>query len=423
MKKKLFIMIPLILLLSACGKQEVKINNTSTEKQAVSQEDKESFDNVFDMFTSQVGDIREEYNDKEVVSEEEIIDKSISDIDVRSYTNEDLGVVVNYLDVENGEAILVESSGEFLLIDTGNVQTSQELLDYVKGKTSTLKYLVITHPQTDRLGGVIDILDNLEVSEVILPNIKVNSDSIFMNMIDKLNEKEIKVTEAKAGDNYLLGTSDFDIIAPNGSDYNDLDNYSVCIKLNYGDNSFLFMGDAKSISETEILDNKIDVNADVLKVAHYGSRYSTSAAFLDKVSPQIAVINPANNPKNYPDKDTLSKLDKRGIMTYRTDTNGVISIGSDGTNLYAITEIAYAAAPVVNETETEKPKVQTNITVYPEDADTFIVYAGRDKIYHLEDCDYRTNISNEMTLSVAHNMGYKPCDKCHPPEIKENTEE
>ncbi len=423
MKKKLFIMIPLILLLSACGKQEVKVNDTSSEKQAVSQEDKESFDNVFDMFTSQVGDIREEYNDNEVVSEEEIIDKSISDIDVRSYTNEDLGVVVNYLNVENGEAILVESSGEFLLIDTGNVQTSQELLDYVKGKTSTLKYLVITHPQTDRLGGVIDILDNLEVSEVILPNIKVNSDSIFMDMIDKLNEKEIKVTEAKAGDNYLLGTSDFDIIAPNGSDYNDLDNYSVCIKLNYGDNSFLFMGDAKSISETEILDNKIDINADVLKVAHYGSRYSTSSAFLDKVSPQIAVINPANNPKNYPDKDTLAKLDKRGIMTYRTDTNGVISIGSDGTNLYAITEIAYAAAPVVNEAETEKPKVQTNITVYPEDADTFIVYAGRDKIYHLEDCDYRTNISNEMTLSVAHNMGYKPCDKCNPPEIKENTEE
>lgn len=418
MKKKLFIIIPLIFLLSACGN---KSNVSEVLETPATVEDKESFDNVFDMFASQVGDIRTEYEEKEVLEEEILTeDKTISDVDVRSYTDENLGVIINYLDVGNGEASLIESNGEFLLIDTGSTATSSELLEYVKSKTDTLKYLIITHPHSDRIGGVIDILNNINVEEVILPNIKLSNSSTFMEMLNILEEKEIKVTEAVPKDIYDLGVSSFEILAPDKAEYSDIDNYSICLNLRFGDNSFLFMGDAKSESEADILEKGLDVTADVIKVGTAGSRYSTSASFLDKVNPHIAVISVGKNSKGYPDSDTLSKLEKRNIVTYRTDKNGVISIGSDGTNLYAITEIAYGPKTTNSSTENkEETPVYEELTFYPEDADTFIVYAGRDKVYHLEGCDYITNISNEMTLSVAHNMGYTPCDKCHPPQVKE----
>lgn len=425
MKKKLFIIIPILILsLVGCGKKEA-ISNVTTLDEKVSTVDKESFDNVFDMFSSQVGDIREEYDDvkSEDFDEIEAEINDISDIDVRTYTNDDLGVVVNYLDVDNGDAILVESNGEFMLIDSGSANTSDKLFRYIQKKTDSLKYIIITHPQSDSIGGINTILENLDVSEVILPNVKNESDKTFMQMLDILMQKEITITQAIVGDKYTLGISEFEIIAPNGANYQDIDNYSVCVKLEYGMKSFLFMGDAKGISESEILENGIDVDADVIKVADAGSKYGTSAAFLDKVSPQIAVISVGKNVKGNPNQDTLNKLSKRDIITYRTDLNGTISIGTDGTNIYAITEVAYAG---VEEAPVNEPTVvSSSVVYYPEDADTFIVYAGRDKIYHMKECDYKTNIANEMTLSVAHNMGYKPCDKCHPPEIKdkENTNE
>ncbi len=425
MKKKLFIIIPILILsLVGCGKKEA-VSTVTTLDEKASTVDKESFDNVFDMFSSQVGDIREEYDDvkSEDFDELEIEINDISDIDVRTYTNDDLGVVVNYLDVDNGDAILVESNGEFMLIDSGSANTSDKLFRYIQKKTDSLKYVIITHPQSDSIGGINTILENIDVSEVILPNVKNESDKTFMQMLDILMQKEITITQAIVGDKYTLGISEFEIIAPNGANYQDIDNYSVCVKLEYGMKSFLFMGDAKGISESEILENGIDVDADVIKVADAGSKYGTSAAFLDKVSPQIAVISVGKNVKGNPNQDTLNKLSKRDIITYRTDLNGTISIGTDGTNIYAITEVAYAG---VEETPVNEPTVvSSNVIYYPEDADTFIVYAGRDKIYHMKECDYKTNIANEMTLSVAHNMGYKPCDKCHPPEIKdkENTNE
>ena len=121
-------------------------------------------------------------------------------------------------------------------------------------------------------------------------------------------------------------------MAPVGSDYDELNNYSAVLKLTYNDVSFLFTGDAEDISENEMLENSYsDLDADVLKVGHHGSRYSTSDDFLNAVSPQYAVIECGEDNKyGHPHSETIAKLESNGTEIYRTDLNGNITFVTDG---------------------------------------------------------------------------------------------
>ena len=149
-----------------------------------------------------------------------------------------------------------------------------------------------------------------------------------------IKNKGLKISTPVPGESFNLGEAKFTILAPNGNNYTSLNDYSIVLRMEYGNNSFLFTGDSEVLSEKEILKKNYNVQADVLKVAHHGSTTSTSDEFLNAVSPQYAVIfSEVGNDYGHPHKEIVDKLNKKGIKMLRTDELGTIVITSDGENL------------------------------------------------------------------------------------------
>lgn len=374
----------------------------------------DEFDKVFEDFTGLTENIREE-KDEFNVSQPSSSSESVTVVDVSQHTDEDLGLIVDFIDVGQGDSILIKSNNEYMLVDAGDVYTSDSLYKYVSTKTSNLKYFIGTHPHKDHIGGAPEILKNLEVNNVIINNVPNDKISSYKEMMEIINEKEIPIIEPIVGEEYQLGDATFIILAPNSNEYKDLNDFSIVIKVIYKDTSFLLCGDAENLSENEIMETGFDISANVLKVGHHGSKYSTSRIFLDTVNPSVAVISVGeDNQYNHPHEDLISKLNTKQILTFRTDINGTISIGSDGTNIYSICEKVEEKEDTIKiETSDEIDENIEEPIFYPEDDETFIVYTTRDGKYHNEGCSELSKVYNTVNLGIAKQMGYVPCDKCN----------
>ena len=163
-----------------------------------------------------------------------------------------------------------------------------------------------------------------------IPHNKSNTKT-FENLVLAVQSKEKKFKTPVVGEEYTLGTARFIILAPNSSTYQSLNDYSIAIKLTYGNNSFMFTGDAETIAEKEILSLGYDLSADVLKLGHHGSTTSNSQKFLNAVNPKYAVISCGeNNTYKHPTKTTMDKMKKMNIDVYRTDEQGTIELVSNG---------------------------------------------------------------------------------------------
>ena len=239
-------------------------------------------------------------------------------------------LIVHYIDVGQADSILVQVNGKNLLIDAGNRDDGSKVVAYLqKQDVKKLDYVIATHPHEDHIGGMSDVIKKYPIVDFYAPK-KTNNTKVFENMINALNGKKIKT--AKAGVELDLGENvKCEMLAPNSSDYDDLNDYSAVVKLTYGDKKFLFMGDAEKLSEKEMLNNNLDLSCDVLKAGHHGSSTSSSKEFLDKSSPKIAVISCGkNNDYGHPHKETLAEFKKRNVTVYRTDIDGTIVLTSDG---------------------------------------------------------------------------------------------
>lgn len=242
-------------------------------------------------------------------------------------------LLVHYIDVGQADSILVQVNGKNMLIDAGNKADGDKIVSYLqKQRVKKLDYVIATHPHEDHIGGMSAVLNKFTVEDFYAPK-KTAATRAFENMVKALDGKKIKT--AFAGVKLDLGEDvNCEIIAPNSKDYKEINNYSAVIKLDYKDNKFLFTGDAESLSEEEIIKSNIDISSDVLKIGHHGSSSSTSSDFLDKVSPEIAIISTGkNNDYGHPHKETLSALKKRNITIYRTDIDGTVVLSSDGTKI------------------------------------------------------------------------------------------
>jgi competence protein ComEC len=258
---------------------------------------------------------------------------SAVDINNSNNTQDKNLLLAHYIDVGQADSILIQVNNKNVLIDAGNRGDADTIVSYLqKQGVKKLDYVIATHPHEDHIGSMSDIIKKFPITEFYAPK-KTSTTKTFENMIDALNGK--KIITAKAGVKLNLGENiKAEFLAPNSDKYEEVNNFSAVLKLTYGDNKFLFMGDAENLSEGEILASNVDVSSDVIKVGHHGSSTSSSKEFLDKVSPKIAVISVGKgNDYGHPHKETLEEFKKRGYTVYRTDIDGTIILQSDGKNI------------------------------------------------------------------------------------------
>ena len=242
----------------------------------------------------------------------------------------DSPLCVHYIDVGQGDSIYVKlPNGENLLIDAGDNDAGVNVTGYLKDlRVKKIDYLVATHPHSDHIGGMDDVINKFDVKTMYMPKVSHNT-ATFSSLLDAIEENDVKLTEAKAGVNILKEENlSVDILSPDSRTYEDMNNYSAVLKITYGDTGFLFTGDAEKEAENKL---KSNLKSNVIKVGHHGSDTSTGEKFLQKVSPEVAVISVGeNNDYSHPHSEVVSRLKKHNINIFRTDYDGTVVIGSDG---------------------------------------------------------------------------------------------
>ena len=244
---------------------------------------------------------------------------------------------VHYIDVGQGDATLIQVNGQNLLIDAGPNKSSDNLVKYIKDLgVSTIDHVVATHPHEDHIGGMDEIFAEFEVKNFYSPKVE-HTTKTFEKMMQAVSNEGLKVTTIKAGDNSKINLGDgtkVEIFSPVSETYDNLNDYSPIMKITFGENSFLFTGDAEKLVEKQVLANGENLNSDVLKVGHHGSTTSSSEDFIKEVSPEIAVIPVGEgNDYGHPHKEILELLQKNNIELLRTDLEGTVVLESDGNTI------------------------------------------------------------------------------------------
>ena len=247
-------------------------------------------------------------------------------------TNNDL-LKVHYLDVGQGDSIFIElPNNETMLIDAAESYQSEKIINYLKNLNyQKIDYVIGTHPHTDHIGGLKDIINTFEIGKIYMPKV-VSTTKTYESLLMAIKDKNLKINTAKAGTTIIdTDALKINIIAPNNDTYTELNNYSVVTKITYGTTKFLFMGDAEKLSENEIKEN---VTADVIKIGHHGSNTSSSINFIKKVNAKYGIISVGlNNKYNLPKEETITNWENSGTKIYLTSINGTIRAISDGTNI------------------------------------------------------------------------------------------
>ena len=240
---------------------------------------------------------------------------------------------VNYIDVGQGDSIFIQlPNKETMLIDAGEAYEVDNVINYLNNLGITkIDYAVGTHPHTDHIGGLEEVINTFDIGSIYMPRASSTSKT-YEDLLTTISNKGLKIKTAKSGvvvlddDNLKL-----EFIAPNSDSYSELNNYSAVLKLTYLDNTFLFMGDAETLSEDEIT---YDVDADVIKVGHHGSDSSSGIEFVKKVSPEYAIIMVGEgNSYNHPYQSIIDRYESVGAKVLRTDLDGNIVCDSDGVDV------------------------------------------------------------------------------------------
>ena len=243
-------------------------------------------------------------------------------------------VTVHFIDVGQGDATLIQTGEGNVLIDGGDRRTASALVQYLKDSgVNRLDRVVATHPHADHIAGLANVIDTFEVDTIIMPKV-AHTTLTFERLLDAIEKNGVTLQEPVAGDSFTLGDTVFTIVAPNSTGYRNLNNYSVSLRVLHGSVAFLFTGDAEAESENEMLEKRRNISAQVFHVGHHGSKTSNTQAFLDAVSPEIAVIScGTGNTFGHPSEEILERLEEAGVTVYRTDLLGTIVMSSDGSSL------------------------------------------------------------------------------------------
>ncbi len=241
---------------------------------------------------------------------------------------------VMFIDVGQADASLIMCDGRYMLIDGGNTEDSSRIYSVLKDKgVEVLDYVVSTHAHEDHIGGLPAAFNCCQVQTVFSPVTEYDT-STFAKFKNAARAQGKSLVMPKLGQKYSLGSAFFTVFAPLRKDYEEVNDSSIVLKLEYGDTSFLFTGDAERLSEYDMVEAGYDLSADVLKVGHHGSYTSTSYLFLREVMPTYGVISLGKgNEYGHPHDEILSRLSNADVQVLRTDELGDIICHSDGSTV------------------------------------------------------------------------------------------
>ena len=308
-------------------------------------------------------------------------------------------VQFHFIDVGQGDCIFIQNGDKTILIDAGTYESGHEIYKYLTDRgIKKLDYFIISHSHDDHVGGASNIARGLNIDTLFISHHESKSYS-YEKFIDVLLEKNISPAYPDFDAVYEIGGMKLKFVSPN-KNFDDDNENSFVVLLEFGDIKALFTGDIEKTAEADILSRNIDISADILKIAHHGSRTSSSPQFLRAVYPSVAVIQSAKGNKyGHPHDEVLERLEQIGCKILRTDEDGTIILSTDGKTIRRSTGEEY-------ESLGEKPQL------------TFS-YIGnkKSKIFHTDLCPNLPGEKNKITFSSkeeAENSGYKKCGNCNP---------
>lgn len=320
---------------------------------------------------------------------------------------------VHFIDVGQGDSIFIElPNGESMLVDAAEDDQADKIITYIHQQGyNSLDYVVATHPHSDHIGGMANVINNFSVKNFYMTSV-LSTTKTYENMLTAINNSGAKVHNVMAGDVILDdGNLLIEVVAPKALECDDLNSTSVVIKLTYGENSFLFTGDAEKDEEDGIWTN---IKCDVLKVGHHGSDSSSTANFLKKVESTYAVISVGTgNSYGHPTDSTLQRLAQRNIKVFRTDIQGTIVFTSDGTNI----TVDKSPSEYTSPTETTITTTRQAASMVVSGKYKYVLNINTMKI-HYADCssvkkmkEENKSYTNDYVQAITD--GYKPCGNCH----------
>ena len=277
---------------------------------------------LFGLNNENINSILETENNANTTAEQEITANSMP---------VDGNLNIYFIDVGQADSILITNNDASMLIDAGNNEDGEDVVNFIKDKGITkLDYVVGTHPHEDHIGGLDDVINSdLEITNIYMPKIETTTKT-FEDVIDAIENKGLSITSPKKGDTFTVGNATLEVMTDSILDEDNLNLSSITLLMQYGNNKFLFMGDAEAENE----ETRDWPKVDLLKVGHHGSNTSSSDKFLNETKPTYSIIMAGKgNSYGLPTEETLNKLQNIGSIIYRTDLNGTITVTSDGENI------------------------------------------------------------------------------------------
>lgn len=248
-------------------------------------------------------------------------------------------LTLRVIDVGQAQSLLLTCGEDAILVDAGEYAAGGQVLAALsRAGVKSLTAAILTHPHGDHYGGMRTVLEKTPAAAfytAAVPENQLPTTQSYEKLLSTLSEQAIPAAYLFAGDTLHLGDAAVTVLSPaRGATWENLNNYSLVLRVTYGNTAFLLMGDAEAEVEETLLAAKTELAADVLVVGHHGSATSSSENFLKAVAPRYAILSVGeDNSYNLPNTGVLTRLKEQGAALYRTDLQGTVTVTSDGENL------------------------------------------------------------------------------------------